>query len=271
LTRTPSSQALPVGAGGAHHARVQVPSFAAIPAGSFDYGDRYGEGTPDERPTRPCHVPAFALARTPVTAAEYLAYLEDAHLVSTPAPEWHSFPPQAGDGLWTDGGGTVRCEAAARDFPVVFVSWLGAGAYCRWLSGVIGATVRLPTEAEWQYAAAGTRQTRWALGNEFDRSAYVCTTSGPARTGERPASEFGLLDVTGNVFEWCLDLWHMPPGAPESAVRLPDSRVIKGGAFILRDPMNFRNAKRFSCFQASCVECIGFRPLCEDPSVGNPS
>jgi formylglycine-generating enzyme required for sulfatase activity len=218
-------------------------SFAAIPSGSFDYGDVHGEGFPDERPACRCDIGSFALGRTPVTAGQYREYLRDSGL--------------------SPGG------PSDDDLPAVHVSWHGAAAFCAWLSARLGAVARLPTEAEWQYAAAGPGGLRWALGNSFVRSDYVSNAPGPAPVGGRRASQFGLYDMTGNVFEWCADTYRVPPGSPDPVAELSGSRLVKGGAFILRDPAAMRNAKRFSCAEASCLDCVGFRVLCEDPEIAS--
>lgn len=228
-------------------------SFARIPAGSFEYGDPYGEGFPDEHPPRCCEMDSFALARTPVTAGQYREYMHDRGLGGRACHDLH---------------GPVRCASGSEDLPVVHVSWHGANAFCAWLSARLGVRVRLPTEAEWQYAAAGPEGLRWALGNSFTRSAYVCNAPCPAPVGLRQASQFGLFDMTGNVFEWCADRHRVPPGSPEPVAELAGSRLVKGGGFILRDPAAMRNAKRFSCAEASCLDCVGFRVLCEDPEIG---
>jgi formylglycine-generating enzyme required for sulfatase activity len=227
-------------------------SFATIPPGSFDYGDLYGEGFPDERPPRRCDMGSFALGRGPVTAGQYREYLRDSGLHGDACPQLH---------------GPLRCAPGSDDLPVVHVSWRGAVAFCTWLSARLGVVVRLPTEAEWQYAAAGPDGLRWALGNSFVRSDYVCNAAGPAPVGGRRPSQFGLFDMTGNVFEWCADTYRVPPGSPEPVAELRGSRLVKGGGFILRDPAAMRNAKRFSCVEASCLDCVGFRVLCENPEI----
>ena len=251
----------------AEQANRRHPSFTRIPAGSFDYGDSLGEGEEDERPARRREVPAFALGRTAVTAGQYVAFLDDVGLADVSRPDLHGFPVRTTNGLEQGADGITRCAPGAEDYPVVHVSWWGANAYCEWLSERLGARIRLPTEAEWQYAASGPDGLRWALGNVFDRSAYVANAAGPVRVWEGTPSRFGLYNVTGNVFEWCADRYHVPPGAADPIVELPGSRIVKGGAFILRGAASFRNAKRFSCAEASCLNCVGFRVLGEDPEL----
>lgn len=245
-----------------------MPPLVRIPAGTVFHGDARGDGDSDERPGRWRDIAAFAMGRTQVTAAQYLAFLADTGMAGESRPDLHAFPEQSSSGLRVGADGRIECPRGAERYPVVYVSWHGACAYCEWLSRKLGARVRLPAEAEWEYAADGPGRTRWALGNDFRQSEYVSNRAGPLPVGQHRASPFGLCDMTGNVFEWSLDSYHVPPGAPEPEVELPGSRLIKGGAFILRGPRNFRNAKRFSADQASCLDCVGFRVLCEDPATG---
>jgi len=74
-----------------------------------------------------------------------------------------------------------------------------------------------------------------------------------------PESELGFLHLTGNVFEWTLDEYTVSLDRSDPAAGLPGSRVVKGGAFILREPPGLRNARRFSCVEESCLDCVGFR------------
>ncbi|MGP3999319.1 formylglycine-generating enzyme family protein [Streptomyces sp. 8N706] len=248
--------------------RPVIPRFVTIPAGPGLQGDPFGEGDPDEHPVAERELAAFSIAATPTTTSEYLAYLTDTGLDREPRPDLHAFPERSATGLRTGPDGRVVCPSGAGNHPVVFVTWHGARAYCAWLTERLGAPVRLPREAEWQRAAAGPDGHRFALGEEFDRSQYVNDRAVPAPTGERRASPFGLHDITGNVFEWCEDRYHVPPGAADPEYVLETSRLIKGGAFILRGPRNFRAAKRFSADEKSCLDCVGFRVLSDDPAVG---
>jgi formylglycine-generating enzyme required for sulfatase activity len=159
--------------------------------------------------------------------------------------------------LWDSG--RFVCKDGYENYPVVYVSWLGAVAYCEWLSEKTGRSVRLPNEVEWQYAALGPRGLKWGLSDTFDPDGYICGRDGPAPVDCGQPSEWGLFNITGNVFEWCADEYGFALANDRKDNRLRQNRVIKGGAFILRDSANFRNAKRFSCHQQSCLFSLGFR------------
>lgn len=208
----------------------------------------------------------FDLAAVPTTVGQYWRYLVEAQLTGRPAARLHGFPPVAGTGLWTTPSGGVAVEQHLNQLPVTSVTWHGAVAYCRWLSQRTGARCRLPTAAEWYCAAAGPAGRRWALGDEFDRAIYAPPASAPRPVGGTPANPYGLYDLTGNVFEWCADPLTSPANArdrPRAPIR---SRVIKGGAYTVRNPESFANATVFTADESSAVPYIGFRVLRERPA-----
>jgi formylglycine-generating enzyme required for sulfatase activity len=172
----------------------------------------------------------------------------------------HGFP--AGTGLRLALGGAIECDEAAGTLPVTGVSWHGALAYCDWLSERLGVECRLPTAAEWYQAAAGPDRLRWALGDEFDRDVYAPTATGPRPVRDWPANRLGLRGLTGNVFEWCADPL---AGSGSGSGSASGSRVIKGGAYTVRNPESFDNATVFTADELSTLPYIGFRVLSARP------
>ena len=127
------------------------------------------------------------------------------------------------------------------DYPVVDVSWDDAVQFCEKLSEMTGHTYRLPTEAEWEYAARGGQQadgTKYAGSDNLDEVAWYANNSNSAThpVAEKKANGLGLYDMSGNVWEWCSD-WYgenyyansptVNPKGPESG----ESRVKRGGAY----------------------------------------
>jgi len=202
--------------------------FVLVPAGEFVMGSEHGD--PDERPVRRVYVDAFYIGRYEVTNAQFEKF--------DPTHRRTEFSP--GD-----------------DMPVVAVSWDDASAFCRWLSQKEGVEYRLPTEAEWEKAArgpaqVGPRKYPWGDGDP-PPSGSVLANLGPGRNqdawaadghrfaapvGSFPsgASVFGVHDMAGNVWEWCLD-WYSADYYSKGAVRNPRGptegkwRVYRGGSF----------------------------------------
>lgn len=182
-----------------------LPTLITIPAGSFWMGTpdaarsalakRYGgtrESYAEESPQHEVFVQAFAIAQTPVTNALYAAFqaATDAHRPVT----WGTALPEH-----------------VHDHPVVDISWHEAQMFCRWLSSQTGRLYRLPTEAEWEKAARGTDRRSFAWGDEFSSDRCNTKESGigattPVGRYGAGASPYGVLDMTGNVWEWTQSL-----------------------------------------------------------------
>lgn len=221
-----------------------LPDFAKVPPGELPAAA--------ETPTR---TTGFHLAVLPTTVGQYWEFMVARRLHAVPAPELHGFPAEPGTGLRTGPLGTVLLDEELADLPATGVTWRGAVAYCGWLGSRLGARCRLPSAAEWQYAAAGPDRLRWSLGNEFDRKTYAPVANGPRPVRATPANAFGVRDMTGNVFEWCADELTSPAGTDLG------SRAIKGGAYTVRNPESFENATVFTADELSTVPYIGFRVL----------
>ena len=164
-----------------------------IPEGSFRMGCvRRGRCDGDEKPVREVRVGEFALSKHEVTFAQWDACAEH------------------GNCRWVSDEGWGR-----DDRPVVNVSWHDAQTYVSWLSSETGEAYRLPSEAEWEYAARASAETRYSWGNEIGRGKANCDGcrsrwdgEGTAPVGSFPANGFGLHDVHGNAFEWVQDCWN---------------------------------------------------------------
>ena len=196
---------------------VFVPAFAPIAGGWFTMGTALGYE--DERPPHPVFVDGFELGVCPVTRAEYECFVDATK--HEPPREW-SYP-----------------LFAQADLPVVGVSWIDAVAYCTWRSEQDGRPVRLPTEAEWEYAARGPQQALFPWGDVMPEwipngGRGPLQAPWPVTLGEPTA--FGLLGIATNVHEWCAD-WHdkdyygrspeRNPAGPDQGVR----RAARGGAW----------------------------------------
>jgi formylglycine-generating enzyme len=205
-------------AGPARAARRSAPrdtTMAPIPAGEFAMG-RDGEG-----PASPVHtvrVRAFLVDRYEVTNAEYAAFCQ---ATGRDLPRF-----------W--GNAAFRSGPKYPDCPVVFVSWGDAKAYATWRGK------RLPTEAEWEFAARGGRAgSKYVDGDVLDSTKVNFTLShqdGPVPVGSYAPNGYGLYDMAGNVQEWVADRYDPAyyAGSPVEDPKGPEKggqRVIRGGGW----------------------------------------
>jgi len=208
------------------------PEMVVIPAGTFKMGDIQGGGRSDEQPVHDVTVARFAMGKYEVTFAEYDQFAE---ATGRDKPD---------DEGWGRG-----------NRPVMNVSWHDATAYLDWLSEQTGRAYRLPTEAQWEYAARAGTQTKYWWGNDIGTNLANCSGSGSewsrktAPVGSFKANPFGLYDTVGNVWEWCADPWHSNyQGAPTDGRIWEDSvtskRLLRGGSFFYF-PKGCRAAFRF--------------------------
>jgi len=219
-----------------------VLEMISIPGGTFQMGSPDGEGDDDERPQHPVTVKPFLMGKYPVTQAQW-------QIVAALPKISHDLQPDPS-----------KFKGASR--PVECVSWHDAVEYCAQLSRKTGHDYRLPTEAEWEYACrAGTRTPfhfgetiTTDLANYNGNYAYTSTPKGIYRghtndVGSFSPNAFGLYDMHGNVWEWCLDHCHgNHQGAPsDGSVWLKDGdstyRPLRGGSW-LNLPWNCRSADR---------------------------
>jgi len=199
-----------------------------------------------EKPQHTVYLDGYRIYKHEVTVAQYRQFCQET------GHRMLEVPP---DG-WED------------DHPIVNVRWHDAAAYSQW------AGVELPTEAQWEKAARGTDSRLWPWGNEWDnhKCNSVGTVGKTTPVGRYPlgASPYGVMDMAGNVWEWCADWYddnyyrnapsHNPPG-PASGTR----RVLRGGSWRYV-PSTVRVANRYSASPVSSSLSMGFR--CS--SLGSP-
>ena len=190
------------------------PEMVYLPGGNFAMGST---NDPSESPVRQVTVRPFAIGRYPVTVGEWKRCV---------AAKACSYEPAGDD-----------------DLPVYNVHWNDTQQYVTWLSGATNAKYRLPTEAEWEYAARGQTSTKYWWGNLTVPGKAACKGCGSEYAGERPmkvgafpANSFGLQDMTGSISQWVSDCWHRNyAGAPRdgSSWDEPNCRrhVVRGGSW----------------------------------------
>ena len=228
------------------------PALVRLPGGSFLMGSPEGEeyAEDDEQPQRLVELPAFSLCQTEVTQAHYEAVI---------------------------GTNPSNCSSGCGDnLPVQSVSWVDAVAYLnrltelesealvadgksplsacytgsdfdvRWVSGCTG--YRLPTEAEWEYAARAGTTTSWSFGEDPADLGEYAWYDGNAKgevhpVGSKKANPWGLYDLHGNVYEWVWDRYDLPESV-KWGNRSVMGRALRGGSFF-NSPEYVRSAHRY--------------------------
>jgi len=228
---------------------AECPVMVGVPGGKFLMGSPAREsGRYDaEGPQHAVTIRAFALAKYPVTSEEFLIFLRETGY--RPA----ACDPILGLGWRSPGRGLAYppAELEPPRFPAVCLSWRDAHAYIAWLNGKLArragaagdGAYRLPSEAEWEYAArGGTATARW-WGDPIGSAHANCNGCGSrwdgrelAPVGSFAANPFGLFDMLGNAWEWTEDCWHETyVGAPADGSPWVSGdcskRVLRGGSW----------------------------------------
>ena len=210
------SSSMPVATG----RQLFEPEMVAIPSGTFIIGCKLGRDDVEggcaylEKPAHEVSISAFHLAKTEVTVAQFSAFVE-ATGYKTSAETAGSCLSLTDNGNWDDFKGYLWRQLGFKqgdDHPVACISWNDTQAYLKWLNQATGKHYRLPTEAEWEYAARGGRESAYSWGNETGKGSANCAHEfcGDKFEYTSPVSSFaangyGLYDMGGNVWEWCQD------------------------------------------------------------------
>ncbi len=206
------------------------PEMVVIPAGTFRMGDIQGVRDSDEQPVHEVSIERFAMGRYEVTFAEYDQFAEATN---------RKKPSDIGWGR--------------DDRPVINVSWDNVTAYAEWLSEQTGHPYRLPTEAEWEYAARAGTETKYWWGNEIGFNNANCRNSFcddrfeyTAPVGSFEANPFGLFDVSGNVWEWtCSEYDKKYSGCINKSKVNDDSLFVLRGGSWFNVAWRLRSANRY--------------------------
>jgi len=307
---------------------TSLTGMVLIPGGEFDMGADNDQADPDEYPKHRVRVDPFYMDITEVTNAQFKKFVEATGYITTAEkkPDWEELKktlapgtPRPPDSLlvaaslvfrsspgpvnlndynqwwsWVKGAswkhpqGPGSSIEGKENYPVVHVSWDDAMAYCQW------AGKRLPTEAEWEFAARGGLINHiYPWGNEHVNAGAPKTNSwegkfpyfnemkdgygrmAPARSFA--ANGYGLYDMAGNVWEWCSDLYHydyykqlagkvsVNPRGPDQSYDpqepYTEKRSLRGGSFLCNDAYcsGYRVARRMKSSHDTGLEHTGFR------------
>ncbi|MDR1847277.1 MAG: formylglycine-generating enzyme family protein [Bacteroidales bacterium] len=209
--------------------------FVLVEGGSFLMGCNSDDRDcyPDEQPQHTVTVSSFFIYRYEVSVAQYRLFCTKTGRAMPPTPSFG----------WQE------------DAPIVNVTWQDAVAYAKWAGG------RLPTEAEWEYAARGgnlSKGFRYSGSNFFDDVgwSYENASGKTHRIGSKQPNELGLYDMSGNVWEWCNDNYDIyyyaqsPSKDPQGATNSKMGKVNRGGGFSFDRSFLKVSARRGSATQA---------------------
>ena len=223
--------------------------MVSVPGSAFRMGDLNGDGDDDEKPIRWVKVEPFKMSRYEITFEQWDACIEAGGCTHVPKDEG-----------WGRGSRPV-INVSSNDITQQFIPWL---------NNATGKRFRLPSEAEWEYAARSGRTTNFFWGNNIGSEMANCEGCGSkwdnsrtAPVGSFGANHFGLYDMHGNVWEWTQDCWNKNySDAPNTGITWTsgdcDRRVVRGGSWN-SIPKGLRYSNRTSIIAGNRYSDTGFR------------
>lgn len=208
-------------------------------------GGPFYMGSPDsdlnasffEKPRRQVSVSRFALGAFEVTNEQFCLFLNDGngqyHVPNPPPPEPQPAYPNP---ITETSPGVFEFDSGTGKLPAVYITWDAAKAFCDWATTQTGWTVRLPREAEWEFACRAGTQTIYYWGNNPDSSKANYKSSKLQIVGTYPANPWGFFDMSGSVMEWCADwygnnYYQTGPTSNPTGPDTGDLRVTRGGSW----------------------------------------
>lgn len=230
----------------------EKPEMVFVKGGTFNMGSNSGES--DEKPVHNVTLSSYSIGKYEVTVGQYKAFCTATGRAMPYAPSWG----------WND------------KHPMVNVSYNEAVSYCNWLGEKFGGDWRLPTEAEWEYAARGGNNSNgytYAGGDKLENLGWFADNAGEQTqaVGRKKPNELGLYDMSGNVLEWCSDWYDAGYYATSPATNPKGSssgkyRVLRGGS-LYNDATYCRVANRNSDAPAYRSDDCGFRVVLSQYTV----
>lgn len=275
--------------------KIEMPgALVFVKGGTFEMGSTAGD--PDEKPIHAVELSDFYIGKYEVTVADFATFVRETGYVTEAEKTGYSWARSGALGgtslygaNWKhDPFGKLRTPSPDRSkHPVIHVNWDDASEYCKWLARKTGLSFRLPTEAEWEYAASeGKYHSKLTWGStdkkyELHRYANYCDQgcnkswkdnqysdgwAGTAPVGTFSPNALGIYDMHGNVMEWCADYFaEYSPSSntikdPKGPYAPKDTRfkVTRGGSWD-NEPYHLRVANRGSSKKDYPLYNVGFR------------
>ncbi|MBN2237654.1 MAG: SUMF1/EgtB/PvdO family nonheme iron enzyme [Bacteroidales bacterium] len=236
----------------------EIENMVFVQGGCFNMGSHFGNS--DELPIHKVCVDDFYIGKFEVTLREYIIFLNEIACGADGKKDNQKLVSIGTKIKYSDQ--VFSCDPKDEDLPATTVTWFGAKAYAEWAGG------RLPTEAEWEFAAKGglkMTQTIYA-GNDsiYDVGLYARNSGNrPHPVGTKAPNELGIYDMSGNAYEWVEDLYHegyyaKSPEKNPSGSPFGNSRVLRGGSFGDK-ALDCRVANRHKFTPANSFYFFGFR------------
>jgi formylglycine-generating enzyme required for sulfatase activity len=242
-----------------HSAKNLMGNFILVKGGNFKMGctSALSDCDGDEKPVRMVTLSDYYMGETEVTVRQFKQFVDETGYTTDAENDggsyfWTGSRWEKRFGVdWRFDAVGQRRPTSAYDHPVVHVSWNDATAFARWMTAGASGQYRLPTEAEWEYAARGgslSRGYQFAGSNNLDEVAwYASNSGGNTRTvkGKKP-NELGLYDMSGNVWEFCSDWYSTYPFDNQTNPTGPfsDSRRVDRGGSCFNEPNDCRVSNR---------------------------
>lgn len=249
------------------------PEMVLVEGGNFQMGNSGSaspKGDPDERPVHNVTVKSFYISKYELTVKEYKQFIAEKESATDFSNLRNHKMPSAPDSTWLAEHPdtkkhypmpTQKWWGWGEDLPMFHITWYDAVSFCNWLSAKEGLQkcysmnadggievdinkngYRLPTEAEWEYAARGGNKSKKTLYSGSSSPSSVCwydeTTAlkGPKKVGTKAPNELGIYDMCGNVWEWCSDFYAKDyyakcPKSNPINLNISPYRVIRGGSW----------------------------------------
>ncbi|MDR2938142.1 MAG: formylglycine-generating enzyme family protein [Prevotellaceae bacterium] len=251
--------------------RSDNPEMILVQGGTFTMGDTCCHS--NRQPLRTVAIEDFSIGKHELTVAQFAQFVGETNYITDAEKDGGSTILQGTEWKTVD---TVNWRHDSKgsvntcsDCPVIHISWNDAVAYCEWLSSTTGNSYRLPTEAEWEYAARGgvkstgtifsgsdsINKVAWYLGN-------VDVEIGVRKVGQKVPNQLGIYDMTGNVWEWCSDFYAKNYNPLKSEIS--ERRVNRGGSWYTPAVTQSHLTHRSSLKPNKQGNLLGLRVACTD-------
>lgn len=217
-----------------------------VEGGKFNMGSN--QLTNREKPEHEVEISAFLISKTMITVEQFSVFIAATRYVTTAEKDSGSFVFDGKNwGLhkgvnWECDESGHRQSVTGNSKPVLHVSWYDAEQFCKWISKVSGKKYRLPTEAEWEFAAKGGIKTKgytYSGGNDVNQVSWNATNSGLKvhPVCEKKPNELGLYDMSGDAWQWCSD-WYAENYYSQSPAKNPQGpengteKICRGGSYL---------------------------------------